>query len=134
MALGNWLLPEGYMWKFEHPKAQSPREIEALIDDLLGPELAAEFWQRFRATFVTEHDIARISAEGMNHVRLPINSRVVMDEAGELIDPGLVLIDRVIDYCHKHDLSVVLDLHVAPGSQTGSNSYDSYSRAPDPCT
>jgi endoglucanase len=131
IALGNWLLPEGYMWKFEHPKAQSPREIEALIDDLVGPELAAEFWQGFRATFVTEHDIQRISAEGMNHVRLPINSRVVLDEAGELIEAGLALIDRLIDWCRDHQLWVVLDLHGAPGGQTGTNIDDSPHGAPE---
>ncbi len=125
VGLGNWLLPEGYMWKFEHPRTQSPREIEALIDDLVGPELAIEFWQRFRATFIAEEDIAQIRAEGMNHVRLPINSRVVMDEAGDLIAPGLELIDRAIDWCRKHQLWMVLDLHGAPGGQTGTNIDDS---------
>ncbi len=92
MGLGNWLLPEGYMWKFEHPWTQSPREIEALFEDLVGTDFATQFWQRFRTIFVAEDDIARIRAEGMNHVRLPINSRVVIDDAGELIEPGLVLI------------------------------------------
>ncbi len=111
VGLGNWLLPEGYMWKFEHPRTQSPREIESLIEDLVGPDRAAQFWEGFRETFVTEDDIARIRAEGMNHVRLPINSRVVMDEAGRLIEPGFALIDSVIDWCRKHDLWVVLDLH-----------------------
>src|SRR5260370_25645218 len=113
------------MWKFDHPRTQSPREIEALIEDLVGPDRAAQFWERFRATFGTEDDIARIRAEGMNHVRLPINSRVVMDEAGELIEPGFALIDSVIDWCRKHDLWVVLDLHGAPGGQTGTNIDDS---------
>jgi hypothetical protein len=125
VGLGNWLLPEGYMWKFEHPETQSPREIESLIEDLIGPARAAEFWDRFRAGFITEDDIARIRAEGMNHVRVPINSRVVMDDAGELIEPGLALIDHVIEWCHDHDLWVVLDLHGAPGGQTGTNIDDS---------
>lgn len=131
VGLGNWLLPEGYMWKFEHPRTQSPREIEALIEDLVGTDLAVQFWQRFRATFVTEDDIARIRAEGMNHVRLPINSRVVIDEGGELIEPGFALIDRVIDWCRKYHLWVVLDLHGAPGGQTGTNIDDSPHRAPE---
>ena len=125
VGLGNWLLPEGYMWKFEHPKTQSPREIEALITDLVGPDLAGEFWHRFRATFITEDDIARIRDEGMNHVRLPINSRVVMDDAGEMIESGLSLIDRLIEWCRHHHIWVVLDLHGAPGGQTGTNIDDS---------
>src|SRR5258708_15023842 len=101
VGLGNWLLPEGYMWKFEHPLTQSPRQIEALIVDLVGQGLAAEFWQGFHSKFITEDDIARIHAEGMNHLRLPINSRVVMDETGRLIAPGLRLIDRALDSCRN---------------------------------
>jgi endoglucanase len=131
VGLGNWLLPEGYMWKFEKPGPQSPREIEALVEDLVGPERAVEFWRRFRDVFITEDDIARIRAEGMNHVRLPINSRVVMDEAGGLIESGFELIDRLIGWCRKHDLWVVLDLHGAPGGQTGTHIDDSPNGSPE---
>ena len=131
VGLGNWLLPEGYMWQFEPPGPQSPREIEALVDDLVGPDLAAEFWRRFRASFVGKDDIARIRAEGMNHVRLPINSRVVMDDQGELIEPGLAVIDRLIEWCRAHELWVVLDLHGAPGGQTGTNIDDSPHGVPE---
>lgn len=125
IGLGNWLLPEGYMWKFEAPGPQSPREIEALVEDLVGASRAKEFWARFRDTFIAEDDIARISAEGMNHVRLPINSRVVMDDRGDLLRDGFALIDRLIDWCRMHGLWVVLDLHGAPGGQTGTNIDDS---------
>ncbi len=76
VGLGNWLLPEGYMWKFEPPGPQSPREIEALLADLVGQERAGRFWDGFRQRFITDADLERIAAEGMNHVRLPINSRI----------------------------------------------------------
>ena len=131
VGLGNWLLPEGYMWKFEHPGPESPREIEALILDLVGTERAAEFWRRFRNAFITEEDIARIQAEGLNHVRLPINSRVVIDDDGGLIEAGFAYIDRLIDWCSRHDLWVVLDLHGAPGGQTGTKIDDSPNGAPE---
>ena len=131
VGLGNWLLPEGYMWRFERPGPQSPREIEAFIEDLVGPVRTAEFWHRFREVFITEDDIARIRAEGMNHVRLPINSRVVMDEAGGLIESGFELIDRLIGWCRKHDLWAVLDLHGAPGGQTGTHIDDSPNGSPE---
>ncbi len=35
VGLGNWMLPEGYMWGFG-PGAESPREIEALVERHLG--------------------------------------------------------------------------------------------------
>jgi hypothetical protein len=131
VGLGNWLLPEGYMWKFQDPWPQSPREIEALIEDLVGPDLAAQFWQRFRVNFITGDDIAKIRAEGLNHVRLPINSRVVINDDGRLIEAGFALIDRLIEWCRQHQLWVVLDLHGAPGGQTGTHIDDSPRRAPE---
>jgi len=118
VGLGNWLLPEGYMWKFEHPGTQSPRQIEALVRDLAGPERSAKFWREFRRRFITEADIARIAAEGFNHVRLPINWRVLVEE-------GFEAVDRLIDWCRTDRLWVVLDLHGAPGGQTGTNIDDS---------
>src|SRR5258708_10490520 len=96
VGLGNWLLPEGYMWKFEHPLTQSPRQIEALIVDLVGQGLAAEFWQGFHSKFITEDDIARIHAEGLYHVRLPINSRVVLVDTVGLSVPDMDVIDHTI--------------------------------------
>ena len=35
VGLGNWLLPEGYMWKFGKD-GDRPRKIEKLISDLQG--------------------------------------------------------------------------------------------------
>jgi len=131
VGLGNWLLPEGYMWKFGSPGPQSPREIETFIQDLIGPERAFEFWRRFHDTFITEADIERVRAEGMNHVRLPINSRMVIGDDGELIEDGFALIDRLIEWCRHHDLWVVLDLHGAPGGQTGTKIDDSPNGAPE---
>jgi len=131
MGLGNWLLPEGYMWGFEPPGPQSPREIEALVSQLVGPERAALFWREFRDRFICEDDIARIALEGMNHVRLPINSRLVMDEEGGLEPGGVALIDRLIEWCRVHGIWVVLDLHGAPGGQTGTNIDDSPQGTPD---
>lgn len=131
VGLGNWLLPEGYMWRFG-PGAESPREIEALVTRLVGPERAARFWDGFRDAFVTEQDIALIAASGFDHVRLPINARVIQDPStGEPIEAGYALIDRLIQWCRKHRLWVLLDLHGAPGGQTGTNIDDSPNNLPE---
>ena len=131
MGLGNWLLPEGYMWGFEPPGPLSPREIEEFVAQLVGPERASLFWEEFRDRFICEDDIAQIAGEGMNHVRLPINSRLVMDEKGALRPDGVALVDRLIEWCRVHGLWVVLDLHGAPGGQTGTNIDDSPHGTPE---
>ena len=127
VGLGNWLLPEGYMWKFGDGLA-SPREIEARIERLIGAEAAADFWKRFRDVFLAEEDIARIAALGFDHVRLPINSRVVLGPSAE---DGFALIDRAIEWCERHGLWILLDLHGAPGGQTGTNIDDSPNGKPE---
>ncbi|MBT2499214.1 cellulase family glycosylhydrolase [Agromyces sp. ISL-38] len=130
VGLGNWLLPEGYMWHFG-TGAESPREIEALVERLAGPDEAASFWQGFRDRFITERDIVAIAAFGFDHVRLPINSRVVQDSAGRPLEAGYALIDRLIEWCREHRLWVLLDLHGAPGGQTGTNIDDSPNNRPE---
>jgi endoglucanase len=130
VGLGNWMLPEGYMWHFG-PGAESPREIEALIERHLGADEAAQFWAEFRDGFITEADIALIAANGFDHVRLPINARVIQDETGAPIEAGYDLIDRLIEWCRSHKLWVLLDLHGAPGGQTGTNIDDSPRNLPE---
>ncbi|MHA7986079.1 glycoside hydrolase family 5 protein [Rathayibacter sp. CAU 1779] len=130
IGIGNWLLPEGYMWGFGDP-VTSPRAIEAYVAELVGEERAAEFWTGFRRAFFSEADVAAIAAEGFDHIRLPINSRVVMTDAGEFIESGFAIIEECVRWCERHGLLVVLDLHGAPGGQTGTNIDDSPAGRPD---
>ncbi|MDQ1700778.1 MAG: endoglucanase [Frankiaceae bacterium] len=131
VGLGNWLLREGYMWKFEPAGPLSSRQIETFVTELVGPERGARFWRDFHDRFITEADIAAIAAEGFDHVRVPINARVVQTDDGELIEDGLRLIDNVIAWCRAHGLWVILDLHGAPGGQTGTNIDDSPNGVPE---
>lgn len=124
VGLGNWLLPEGYMWRFGDALA-SPRQIEARVEALVGPRRAATFWTRFQDEFVTERDVAMIAAQGFDHVRLPMNARGLQAEDGALLERGFALVDRVIGWAAGHGLRVLLDLHGAPGGQTGTNIDDS---------
>lgn len=124
VGLGNWLLPEGYMWRFG-PHMDSPRNIEAGVLKLVGAERADEFWRAFRDGFITEQDIALMRHWGFDHVRLPINARGVIAQDGTLIAEGLRRIDDVVRWCEAHGLWVLLDLHGAPGGQTGANIDDS---------
>lgn len=133
VAFGNWLLCEGNMWAFgEKNPYDRPRKFETLIRDLCGSKYADTFWKRFRHNFVTEADIEAIAKMGFNSVRIPINWRILMeDEPGiAFIEEGFSLIDRCIDWCEKYHLYVFLDLHGAPGGQTGAHIDDSVDNKP----
>jgi len=69
--LGNWLVPEGYMFKFT--RARAPSEIDAVIRTLIGPQNAARFWTEFRDVYVAKEDIEFIKAAGFNTVRVPLH-------------------------------------------------------------
>lgn len=132
VGLGSWLLPEGYMWRFPD-QGDRPRRIERMIEDLTGDEKSKRFWEIYYDRYISEADIRQIAAEGFNSVRVPINARFLLEE-GEPVrynEPHLQLIDRMIGWCRTYRLYVVLDLHGAPGGQTGTNIDDSEHDKPE---
>lgn len=129
MGLGGWLLPEGYMWEFEG-EVNSPLRMEKLVHDILGPDAAGEFWQKYLDRFITERDIEAIAHAGFDHVRLPLNSRTIM-EGGHLSESAGKRIDTLVEWCKASRITVMLDLHGAPGGQTGANIDDSPNRKPE---
>ena len=124
--LGNWLVPEGYMFKFTH--TNSPVRINETFSQLLGPDGAKKFWKQYRDNYITREDIAFIKRSGLNSVRVPFNYRLFVSEDQEtrFDGPGFEMLDRVIRWCKAEGLYVILDLHCAPGGQTGDNIDDSY--------
>jgi aryl-phospho-beta-D-glucosidase BglC (GH1 family) len=132
VGLGNWLLPEGYMWKFG-PSGDRPRKIEKVVSDLVGEEKADQFWKQFRKNYITEADIKRIAELGFNSVRPALNSRVFLTEEANpvFIEEGFQLIDSLVAWCRKYKIYVIIDLHGAPGGQTGANIDDSPNDIPE---
>jgi endoglucanase len=119
--LGNWLEPEGYMFLFEEGPT-APREIEDYFDELIGPEQATEFWHQYRDAYITKADIDLLKATGMNSVRVPIHYKFF--SRGN--DEGFLLLDRLVGWAKADGMYVVIDMHQAPGGQTGTNIDDSH--------
>lgn len=132
VGLGNWLLPEGYMWKFGDA-GDRPRRIEALVEAMIGTEAAEDFWLRFRRNYITEVDIRRIGELGFNSVRPALNARRFLTEGDnpEYVPEGFQLLDNLIEWCKKYNLYVIIDMHGAPGGQTGANIDDSAADRPE---
>lgn len=132
VGLGNWLLPEGYMWKFGE-LGDRPRKIEKVVSDLIGKEKASLFWKKFRQNYITKADIKRISELGFNSVRPALNSRLFLteDENPVYIEEGFQLIDSLVAWCNKYKIYVIIDMHGAPGGQTGANIDDSPKDLPE---
>jgi hypothetical protein len=119
--LGNWLEPEGYMFGLEGGP-QSTREIEGLVNELIGPQEAEKFWQTYRDAYVTEDDMRFLHEAGLNSIRIPLHYKFFTPGNEE----GFQRLDRVVGWAKKYGLYVILDMHCAPGGQTGSNIDDSW--------
>jgi aryl-phospho-beta-D-glucosidase BglC (GH1 family) len=124
--LGNWLVPEGYMFHFK--KINSPSLIYNFFNVLMGETKANKFWEKFRDDYITKEDIKFIKQLGFNSIRIPFNYRLFVTNYPfyELKGVGYELLNRVINWCKEETLYVILDMHCAPGGQTGDNIDDSY--------
>lgn len=125
--LGNWLVPEGYMLKFKN--TNSPGMIAETFAQLVGPDAAATFWAKYLDSYITEKDIHFLKSIGVNSIRIPFNYRLFTSEdylGANDSTRGFALLDRVINWCKKENVYVILDMHCAPGGQTGDNIDDSY--------
>lgn len=125
--LGNWLNPEGYMFGFKAPA--SHRKINELFCELAGEEFTADFWQQFKDNYITADDINFIARTGMNTLRIPFHYKLFTNEDYMGLNDsteGFRRLDKVIDQCRDAGLYVILDMHDAPGGQTGDNIDDSH--------
>jgi len=133
MSVGNWLFPEGYMWQLDGPRGDRPRRIEQRIVELIGADRAAAFWTAYRDNFLAEADIARMHELGFNAIRLAMNARHLAPDGDgtTLDDEALGYLTRTVDWCRRHGVYVILDMHGAPGGQTGANIDDNENDRPD---
>jgi endoglucanase len=131
VGLGNWMLPEGYMWKFGEA-GDRPRKIEKLVDDLIGSKNGKRFWAEFRKNYIAEADVQRIAELGYNSIRPALNSRLFISQSGMITgkEDGFQLLDNLIAWSKIYGLYVIIDMHGAPGGQTGHNIDDSVNDEP----
>jgi hypothetical protein len=124
-GLGGWLVPEGY--QLHIPGFGSPSSIRAKIFDLVGESETEAFFDLYRTNYVAEADIRTISEWGFNHIRLPFDYKLLTpaDQPGVFLEEGFRIIDRLLEWCEKYHLYLILDMHCAPGGQNKDNISDS---------
>ncbi|HEX7653079.1 MAG TPA: glycoside hydrolase family 5 protein [Verrucomicrobiae bacterium] len=112
--LGGWLVLEKWIKPtlFTGLKA----EDEYSFCQELGTAAAARL-QHHRETWITDEDFAWLAAHGINSVRLPVGYWVA--EENPPFVSGLETMTQAFKSAKRHGLSVLLDLHGAPGSQNG---------------
>ena len=125
--LGNWLNPEGYMFGFN--RTSSARLINQAFCEMVGPDFTNQFWKKFKDNYVTREDIRYIHQTGMNTIRIPFHYKLFTDEdymGLSLNQDGFQRIDSLVSWCRESKIYLILDMHDAPGGQTGDNIDDSH--------
>lgn len=69
-------------------------------------------------SYITESDIRQIASWGVDHIRLAFNYEILEDDRNPFVykEEGLKYLDRAVDWCKKHRLNILLDLHMAAGA------------------
>jgi hypothetical protein len=123
--LGNWLVPEGYMWGTSG-FANSPTEIANVISSLIGQENTRDFFRRYRNKYIIRKDIDQIARWGFNSIRLPMHFELFTPRDTPFVysEEGFALIDSLLSWCEANRLYLIFDLHCAPGGQNEGNISD----------
>lgn len=116
--VGGWLNWEGWMFGSGYV---SESELLRRLEKLVGADETKAFHQAVTDGFLTEADLFEMQRLGFNVLRVPLNSRLLEDDAapGAWKASGWAVLDRLLDQAERHGLYLVLDLHSAPCGQSG---------------
>lgn len=81
------------------------------------PETIEERSEHFK-TYITEKNIEQIKSWGLDHIRMPIDHRVLEEEENPIVmrKEAFYFMDLCMDWCEKHGLNIIIDLHHAQGN------------------
>lgn len=115
-CVGGWMNMENFINGYpgvEHT-------LRATLVHALGPAKAEFLLDRWLDYFLAEEDIAFIKSLGANVIRTALNYRHFEDDARPFVykEAGFARLDRLLGWCARHGLYVILDMHAAPGWQS----------------
>ena len=125
-CIGGWMNMENFINGY--PGDESG--IRWAMAQMLGPAKAEFFFDRLLDYFLNEDDIRFIKECGATVVRLPVNYRHFEHDSApfQYVEKGFARLDRVIQWCAKHSLYAIIDLHAAQGWQNPDWHCDNPSR------
>lgn len=140
--LGGWLVAEHWLsWDaciWDGVPGEIANQGEYATMNFLGHAEGDRRFEQHRRTWITENDLAEIKASGLNMVRVPVGFWIMGQDPTDVshkqewavFAPGaLQYLDVLVhEWCARHELAVLVDIHAAKGSQNGRD----HSAAPTP--
>jgi endoglucanase len=96
----------------DQSKAGTPSSFELKRGVNLSHWLSQNFGWSPKDSFITEKDIAFIAGIGYDHVRIPIDEAEMWMADGKPSEESFTYLTRCLDWCAKHNLRAVVDLHI----------------------
>ena len=122
--LNHWLTPEAYCFGFQNI---SVSEVDKAFRQLFGDEYMNGWWTRFLENYICDEDFVYLNSIAANTVRLPLTYKLFNDTfylCDNDPEAGFRFIDYVVKMCKEVGLYLILDMHVAPGGQSGAPHID----------
>jgi aryl-phospho-beta-D-glucosidase BglC (GH1 family) len=120
--LGGWFVLESWIT----PTLFLNTSNNAIVDEFTfnqfqSPAVVDSFLQQHWSTFYTEDDFRQIAAAKLNHVRIPVGYwSIPTNQSVAPFNPGAwAFILDAVGWARDYGLTVIIDLHGAPGSQNG---------------
>ena len=125
-CIGGWMNLEDFIAGYPG----SEHGLRATMAQVLGQGKAKFFFDRLLDYIFAEDDVAFIKSLGATTVRLPLNYRHFESDMApfQYREDGFRRLDRALDWCAKHGLYAILDLHAVQGWQNSDWHSDNASR------
>jgi len=120
--LGNWLMLEMWMLNYTDRGFADQYDFIKTLETRFGEEEAEGLMDIYRTNWIQGSDFDIIKSFGMNTVRLPFDYKLLMDSDEKpfrLKDDAWEWLDQAIAMAKKREMYVILDMHGAPGRQSG---------------
>lgn len=125
IGLGNYMLLEPYMIGIinseQTPRSDTHQAIVRSFTELAGEDNVAVFMNAYLNNYFTEDDVVFLKEIGFNAVRMSLHHYLFIGREGNnnnLIEKGFEFVERVLGWCEKHGMYLILDMHCAPGGQS----------------
>ena len=120
--LGNWLMLEMWMLNYADQGIADQYHFIKALEVRFGEKGTERLMDIYRTNWIQGSDFDIIKSFGMNTVRLPFDYKLLMDSDEKpfrLKDDAWEWLDQAIAMAKKREMFVILDMHGAPGRQSG---------------
>jgi len=126
VCIGGWMNMENFINGYPG----SEHGVRAAVVEALGASKAEFFFDRLLDHMLAEADLEFLAKLGVNTVRLPFNYRHFESDGApfEYLERGFARLSQAVEWCGRHGLYAILDLHAVQGWQNPDWHSDNGSR------